>query len=140
VLSSGIVGGASRRGLGTVRRALDWAHTLGADVVVAIAGATRGPLLGRRRPPIVPATSRRCCPTRGRPGVKLAIEVIHPLRQDLSFVNTVADASRLVRQAGSTAGYVLDTWHSGWEPRLLDVIARDGAGGSTRCSSRTTSA
>jgi sugar phosphate isomerase/epimerase len=60
-------------------------------------------------------------------GVRLAIEVIHPLRQDLSFVNTLADARGIARRAGRRAGYVLDLWHSGWERRLLETIAADAA-------------
>jgi sugar phosphate isomerase/epimerase len=53
--------------------------------------------------------------------------VIHPLRQDLSFVNTLADAGELARGAGRRGGYVLDLFHSGWERRLLETIGRDAA-------------
>src|SRR5439155_22811721 len=57
----------------------------------------------------------------------LAIEVIHPLRQDLSFVNTLADALELAPAAGPRGGYVLDLFHSGWERRLRETIRRDAA-------------
>ena len=60
-------------------------------------------------------------------GVRLAIEVIHPLRQDLSFINTLGDAREIARGAGRGGGYVLDLWHSGWERGLLDTIRRDAA-------------
>jgi sugar phosphate isomerase/epimerase len=60
-------------------------------------------------------------------GIRLAIEVIHPLRQDLSFINTLADAGGIARSAGRGGGYVLDLWHSGWERGLFDAIRRDAA-------------
>src|SRR5207249_4368522 len=57
--------------------------------------------------------------------IRLAIEVIHPLRQDLSFINMLVDAREIARAAGRRGGYVLDFFHSGWERRLLDTIRRD---------------
>ena len=53
--------------------------------------------------------------------------MIHPLRQDLSFLNTLGDAREIARGAGRGGGYVLDLWHSGWERGLLDTIRRDAA-------------
>src|SRR4029450_8074931 len=61
--------------------------------------------------------------------VRLAIEVIHPLRQDLSFINTLADARAIARRAGRRGGYVLDVWHSGWERDLLQSARRDARRG-----------
>src|SRR5204862_29090 len=58
-------------------------------------------------------------------GIRLALESIHPLRLDLSFVNTLADARELVRAAGPGGGYVLDFFHSAWERRFLATIRAD---------------
>jgi sugar phosphate isomerase/epimerase len=127
VLSSAALGaaGAGRRtAFARARRAFEWAHALGAGVVVAIAGA-RGSRPWEAAARDLTGTMEELLPDARAAGVRLAIEVIHPLRQDLSFVNTVDDAARIVRRAGRGAGYVLDTWHSGWEPRLLDAIDRD---------------
>jgi len=127
VLSSAAVGtaGAQRRvALARARRAFDWAHTLGADVVVVIAGA-RGRRSWRAAADDLASGMAELLSDARAAGVKLAVEVIHPLRQDLSLVNTISDASRIARRAGPAAGYVLDTWHSGWEPRLLETIDRD---------------
>src|SRR5262249_12901223 len=58
-------------------------------------------------------------------GIRLAIEVVHPLRQDLSFINTLGDPRAIARRGGRGAGYVFDFWHSGWERDLLASIDRD---------------
>jgi sugar phosphate isomerase/epimerase len=127
VLSSAAVGverARRRAALDRARRAIERAHELEADVVVVIAGA-RGTRAWQSAAADLAHGMGALLPAARAAGVRLAVEVIHPLRQDLSFVNTVADASALVRRAGPRAGYVLDTWHSGWEPRLLDVIDHD---------------
>jgi sugar phosphate isomerase/epimerase len=113
-----------RAGMEQVRRALDWTHALGAEVLVVIAGGRDG--AGWERAAAVYADAYAALlPEATAAGVKLAIEVIHPLRQDLSFINTLADAREIARRAGRRGGYVLDVWHSGWERRLLEAIARD---------------
>ena len=71
--------------------------------------------------------TRALLPEATAAGIRLAIEVIHPLRQDLSFINTLADAREIARRAGRGGGYVLDLWHSGWERGLLATIAGDAA-------------
>jgi len=113
-----------RAGIEQVRRAIEWVHELGGDVLVVIPG-------GRDRADWKAAARayttayKKLLPEATAAGVRLAIEVIHPLRQDLSFVNTLADARAIARRAGRRGGYVLDVWHSGWEPRLLETIAAD---------------
>jgi len=110
-----------RRGMEEVRRALDWLHGLGGDVLVLISGA-----LGRaswddaaRAFADAHAALR---PVARAAGIALAVEVIHPLRRDLSFGHTLADARRI---AGRDGGYVLDVWHSCWEPHLVETVRRD---------------
>jgi sugar phosphate isomerase/epimerase len=113
-----------RRGIGQVRRALGWVHELGGDVLVVISGSRGGgPWADAAR--AYRDAYAQLLPEAASAGVRLAIEVIHPLRQDLSFINTLGDARRLARAAGRGGGYVLDVWHSGWEPTLLDVVRAD---------------
>jgi sugar phosphate isomerase/epimerase len=113
-----------RRGMDDVRRGLAFAHDVGARVVVVLSGS-------RGREPWADAARRfgdayaALLPEATAAGLRLAIEVIHPLRQDLSFVNTLAAARSLARCGGPRGGYVLDVWHSTWEPALLDVAAAD---------------
>src|SRR5207244_706114 len=71
--------------------------------------------------------SARLLPEATAAGIRLAIEVIHPLRQALSFINTLADAREIARAAGRRGGYVLDFFHSGWERRLLETVRADAA-------------
>jgi len=120
----GAAGVAGRRARDRARRAIDRAHELGADVVVAIAGARDGRAWDAAADDLTAAMAS-LLPDARAAGLRLAVEVIHPLRQDLSFVNTVAEASRIVRRAGPDAAWIFDTWHSGWEPRLNDVLRKD---------------
>jgi sugar phosphate isomerase/epimerase len=115
---------SKRAGIEQVRRALEWVHELGATVLVVIPGGRDGATWERAARAYRDAYAA-LLPEAAAAGVALAIEVIHPLRQDLSFVNTLADAGAIARAAGARGGYVLDLWHSGWERRLLETIARD---------------
>jgi sugar phosphate isomerase/epimerase len=115
-----------RRGIDRVRRALGWLHSLKGDVLVVISGG-RGEASWERAAAAYTDAYASLLPEANAAGVKLAVEVIHPLRQDLSFINTLADAGEIARRAGRGGGYVLDLWHSGWERRLLETIARDAA-------------
>jgi sugar phosphate isomerase/epimerase len=115
-----------RRGVDDVRRAIGWAQELDAAVVVVISGARDGAAWETAAAAYRDAYAA-LLPEAAAAGLRLAIEVIHPLRQDLSFLNTLADAAEIARAAGRRGGYVLDLWHSGWERRLLPAIARDAA-------------
>jgi sugar phosphate isomerase/epimerase len=115
---------SQRAGIEQVRRAIEWTHELGGDVLVVIAGSRDGAPWDRAARVYTDAYAT-LLPEAAAAGIALAIEVIHPLRQDLSFINTLADAREIARRAGRGGGYVLDVWHSGWERRLLDTIAAD---------------
>ncbi len=115
---------SQRAGIDRVRRAIDWVHELGGAVLVVIAGGRDGATWERAAKVYADAYAA-LLPEATAAGIALAIEVIHPLRQDLSFINTLADAREIARRAGRGGGYVLDVWHSGWERRLLDTIAAD---------------
>jgi sugar phosphate isomerase/epimerase len=116
----------ARAGIERVRRAIDRVHRLGGAALFVLSGGrgsagweTAGRVLRDAYAALVPEATAA--------GIRLALEVIHPLRQDLSFVNTLADARELVRAAGPRGGYVLDFFHSGWERRLVETIAADAA-------------
>ncbi len=116
-----------RRGVDQVRRALGWVHALRGDVLVVISGGRDGASWEEAARVYADAYAA-LLPEAAAAGIRLAIEVIHPLRQDLSFINTLGDARAIARQAGRLGGYVLDVWHSGWERDLLGAIRRDARG------------
>jgi len=120
----GVTARTIRRGIDEVRRALDWTHALGGDVLVVISGGREGASWDEAARAYGEAYAA-LLPEAAAAGVRLAIEVIHPLRQDLSFINTLGDAGEIARRAGRHGGYVLDVWHSGWERDLLAAIRRD---------------
>jgi sugar phosphate isomerase/epimerase len=115
-----------RRGMDRVRRAIDWVARLDGDALFVLSGGRDG-APWERAAAVLRDAYARLVPEAAAAGIWLAIEVIHPLRQDLSFVNTLADAREITRAAGRRGGYVLDLFHSGWERRLRETIARDAA-------------
>jgi len=116
-----------RRGIEQVRRMIERVHRLDGDALFVISGGRDGATWEAAARAYGDAYAR-LLPEATAAGVRLAIEVIHPLRQDLSFVNTLADAGEIARAAGRLGGYVLDLFHSGWERRLMETIRRDAAG------------
>jgi sugar phosphate isomerase/epimerase len=122
----GTTAATRRAGMDAVRRALEWVYELGGEVLVVIPGGRDG-ATWERAAAVYRDAYAALLPEAAAAGIRLAIEVIHPLRQDLSFVNTLTDARGIARAAGRRGGYVLDVWHSGWERRLLETIAADAA-------------
>ncbi len=114
------------KGVEQVRRAIERVHRLGGDALFVISGGRDGATWDTAARVYRDAYAR-LLPEATAAGIRLAIEVIHPLRQDLSFINTLDDALEIARAAGRRGGYVLDFFHSGWERRLLATIARDAA-------------
>jgi len=121
----GVTQRSVRRGVDQVRRALGWVHALGGDVLVVISGPRDGASWDEAAR-VYGDAYEALLPEAAAAGVRLAIEVIHPLRQDLSFINTLSDARAIACRAGRRGGYVLDVWHSGWERDLLPSVRRDG--------------
>jgi sugar phosphate isomerase/epimerase len=115
-----------RRGIDRVRRAIEHMHRLEGEAVFVLSGGRDG-AAWETVARVLRDAYARLLPDATAAGVRLAIEVIHPLRQDLSFVNTLADAGEIARAAGPRGGYVLDLFHSGWERRLLETVRRDAA-------------
>lgn len=64
-------------------------------------------------------------------GVVLAIEPLHPMyASDRAVVSTLGQALDIAEQfAPDAVGVVVDTFHVWWDPELLALIARAGAGG-----------
>jgi sugar phosphate isomerase/epimerase len=122
----GTGGGTLRRGVEQVQRAIERVHRMDGDVLVVLSGGRDG-ATWERAARVLRDAYARLLPEATAAGIRLAIEVVHPLRQDLSFVNTLADAGEIARAAGRRGGYVLDLFHSGWERRLLETVRRDAA-------------
>jgi sugar phosphate isomerase/epimerase len=115
-----------QKGIERVRRMIEQVHRLGADALFVISGPRDGASWDEAARAYQDSYAR-LLPEAAAAGIRLAIEVIHPLRLDLSFINTLADAREIARGAGRRGGYVLDLFHSGWERRLLPAIAADAA-------------
>lgn len=114
----GTTAASIRRGMDEVRRAVDWLYPLGGQVLVVISGSLDGAPWGDAARAYADAFAALEPEIRAA-GVRLVAEVIHPLRRDLSFIHTLADARKLA------SGYVLDLWHSAWEATFLEQIRRD---------------
>jgi sugar phosphate isomerase/epimerase len=105
---------------------LDLAAEVSADCLYACVGR-RGSLQWDAAADRLVEQILRLVPELHDRGVRLAIEPIHPLRQDLSFVNLGSDAVSVVERVDDPAvGYVLDFWHLWWE-RGASELARDSA-------------
>ncbi len=66
-------------------------------------------------------------------GVRLALEPVHPPRQDITFLNAAADTVDVVRAIDDPAvGCVFDTWHLWWEWGI-EAIARSIAPSCSTC-------
>lgn len=122
----GVTAASRRRGIDDVRRGIAFAHEVGARVLVVLSGP-RGRTAWDEAARSFATAYEAVLPEATAAGLRLAIEVIHPLRQDLSFINTLAEARALARAAGRGGGYVLDVWHSTWEPALVEIAAADAA-------------
>jgi sugar phosphate isomerase/epimerase len=104
----------------------DVAAELGADCVYVTTGP-RGVLAWSEAGRHVIEQTVALLPELHARGLRLAIEPIHPLRQDLTFLNTAADTIDLVQAVDDPAvGYVFDTWHLWWE-RGIEDLARSSA-------------
>jgi sugar phosphate isomerase/epimerase len=106
--------------------ALDLAAELGAECVVAVTGP-RGELSWEEAMARVLEQTIDVLPEFHARDLRLAIEPMSPIRQDLSFVNMAVDAVDIVRRVGDPSlGYVFDTYHLWWQ-RGIESLARDTA-------------
>jgi sugar phosphate isomerase/epimerase len=60
-------------------------------------------------------------------GLRLAIEPVSPIRQDVTFINLAADAVDIVNRVDDPSfGYMFDTYHLWWQ-RGIEALARQAA-------------
>lgn len=112
--------------LPTTLHQLDLAAELGADCLYACTGP-RGHLDWDEAADRLVDQITRLVPHLHDRGVRLAVEPIHPLRQDLSFLNTGSDTVSVVERVGDPAvGFVYDFWHLWWERGAVE-LARTSA-------------
>ncbi|GHD99194.1 sugar phosphate isomerase/epimerase family protein [Streptomyces alanosinicus] len=114
------------------RRAVEEAATLGTDTLVLVSGglpAGSRDLPGARER--VADALAELGPYAERHGVRLALEVLHPMyAADRCVVSTLAQALDLAeRFPAHQVGVAVDTYHIWWDDQAPAQIARAGAGG-----------
>jgi sugar phosphate isomerase/epimerase len=103
---------------------LDLAARLRADCVYATCGG-RGDMEWDVAADRLVAQVEALVPHLRERGLRLALEPIHPIRQDLSFVNLATDIEDLLaRLPDPSVGYVYDFWHLWWQRGAVDVARR----------------
>jgi sugar phosphate isomerase/epimerase len=120
------------------RRAIDEARTLNAPCLVLVAGALPGALegralykdIGRARAEVRDGIAATLDYAR-QVGMPLAIEPLHPMQAaDRACINTLEQALDLCDEldAGGTGllGVAVDIYHTWWDPKLAQQIARAG--------------
>ncbi|MEP9352746.1 sugar phosphate isomerase/epimerase [Xanthobacter sp. KR7-65] len=108
---------------------IDAAAVLSAGTLVTIGGGLAD--LGTERPGDLARTRRavdaalpELCAAAAARGVRLGLETMHPIRiATKSTVNTLTQAEALCA-AHPGLGFVLDVFHSWWDPDLESVLAR----------------
>ncbi|MFC9928784.1 sugar phosphate isomerase/epimerase family protein [Streptomyces sp. NPDC127190] len=114
------------------RRAIEEAATLGTDTLVLVSGglpAGSRDLPGARER--VADALAELGPYAEQHGVRLALEVLHPMyAADRCVVSTLAQALDLAeRFPARQVGVAVDTYHVWWDDTAPAQIARAGAGG-----------
>lgn len=118
--------GARRLDRSATTRSLDIAGELGAEWVMTIAGPRRD-LTWTEAAARLADDYGAALELAAERSLRLAIEPLHPLRQDLSFLNGLADAVDLVRRVEHpAAGVVIDTWHTWWQRDFASTVAAAG--------------
>lgn len=110
-------------GLADAREAIRTAETLGAPVLLVVAGPRIGvsPREGER---LAREALEELAPEAREAGVTLALEPIHPIRiAEYSTVVTLAEAHEVIANVDG-AGLMLDVWNSWWEPDLVGELKR----------------
>jgi D-psicose/D-tagatose/L-ribulose 3-epimerase len=111
---------------------IDWSAELGVEVLCGPFHSALGALQGRGRTPeewglcveFLRAAAEHAAPT----GVKLSVEPLN--RFEVYFLNTAADANRLVREVGHPSlGYLYDSFHANIEETDVYRSLADNASG-----------
>jgi sugar phosphate isomerase/epimerase len=107
------------------RRAVEEAAALGTDALVLVCGppATKDLPLARA---VIEAGIERLLPYATEHGVRLGIEPLHPMMVgERSAIVTLGEALDIAERIGDPGvGVVIDVYHTFWDPRLADEIAR----------------
>jgi sugar phosphate isomerase/epimerase len=100
---------------------LDLAAELQADCVFAITGP-RGSLDWDEASRRLVDQIQALIPELEERDLRVALEPIHPLRQDLSFINTATDTVGILETIGNPhVGYAFDFWHLWWERHAIEL-------------------
>ncbi|MEK6245459.1 MAG: sugar phosphate isomerase/epimerase family protein [Pseudomonadota bacterium] len=110
------------------RRAIEEAHTLGAQcLVLVVGGLPEGSKdLGRARERVKESISI-ILPEARKAGVPLAIEPLHPMQAaERACINTLEQALDICDALGDGIGVAVDLYHVWWDPKLEQQIRRAG--------------
>ena len=110
------------------RRAIEEAHTLGAQCLVLVVGGLppKSKDLGGARQRVRDGIAT-ILPEARKAGVPLAIEPLHPMQAaDRACVNTLEQALDICDELGEGTGVAVDVYHVWWDPKLEQQIARAG--------------
>ena len=109
-------------------RAIEEAHTLGAQCLVLVVG---GLIAGSKD--LYASRSRvmdgiaEILPAARKAGVPLAIEPLHPMQAaERACINTLEQALDVCDALGNGVGVAVDVYHVWWDPKLEQQIARAG--------------
>jgi sugar phosphate isomerase/epimerase len=108
------------------RRAIEAAHTLGAQCLVLVVGGllagSKDLILSRQR---IEDGIAAILPEARAAGVPLAIEPLHPMQAaERACVNTLEQALDICDALGEGIGVAVDVYHVWWDPKLESQIAR----------------
>jgi sugar phosphate isomerase/epimerase len=110
------------------RRAIEEAHTLGAQCLVLVVGglpAGSKDLRGARRQ--VRDGLAEILPEARKARVPLAIEPLHPMQAaERACINTLEQALDICDELGEGIGVAVDVYHVWWDPKLQSQIKRGG--------------
>jgi len=110
------------------RRAIEEAHTLGAQCLVLVVGglpAGSKDLRGARRQ--VRDGLAEILPEARKARVPLAIEPLHPMQAaERACINTLEQALDICEELGDGIGVAVDVYHVWWDPKLQSQIKRGG--------------
>ena len=110
------------------RRAIEEAHTLGAQCLVLVVGGLpprSKDLIGARE--IVKDAIAVILPEARKAGVPLAIEPLHPMQAaERACINTLEQALDICDALGEGIGVACDVYHVWWDPKLEAQIRRAG--------------
>ena len=113
------------------KRAVDEAAALGADCLVMVVGGLPGASkdIGAARAMVAEGLAA-ILPHARSCEVPLGIEPLHPMYAgDRACVNTLEQALDLCDALGPGVGVAIDVYHTWWDPKIHDQIARAGRNG-----------